>query len=75
MITVHVDLNVPWLPRERRFMALRDGCTVGEMLENLGIVGDRRDHLLAVVNGRSALAEDRLRDGDGIVVLPVLCGG
>lgn len=75
MITVQIQLNVPWLPLERKPMALEEGCTVKEMLEGLGFEKEQTGHVMVVINGKNRLLEDRVGDGDSVMVLPVLYGG
>lgn len=75
MITVNVTLIVPWLPRENKHLSLGDKCTVAQMLEVIGIGSEQHHHILVAVNGRNILPGDKLRQGDSITVLPVMCGG
>lgn len=75
MITVFVQTAVPWLPAGKRPVSLGDGCTVKEMLENIGLDEKQSANVLVVVNGKNRLQDDSLGEGDIVCILPVLCGG
>lgn len=75
MIEVSVQTSVPWLSREKRQVFLRDGCSIQEMLKELGLDDKHLTNILVVVNGKNRMPDDGLGDGDSVVVLPVLCGG
>lgn len=75
MIKVFVQTCVPWLPGGKKHLFLKDGCTVQEMLKELGLDDKGLTHVLVVVNGKNRLLDDGLGDGDSVIVLPVLCGG
>ncbi|MFZ5650418.1 MAG: MoaD/ThiS family protein [Bacillota bacterium] len=75
MITVTVNLKIPWMPCEQRQMMLEEGATLRDMLRKAGIDQNQWSELLLVANGKNRLPEDDLADGDSIVVLPLLCGG
>lgn len=75
MITVSVRVLVPWLPGEQRQAVLRDGCSLKELMNMIGIDDGQLGSVLMVVNGRNRLLEDTLADGENVVVLPAICGG
>ena len=75
MIEVSVQVNVPWLPPQKKRIVLEEGRKVMDMLKNLGLNEGQAGSFLVVVNGRNRLLEDSLDHGDSVVVLPVLCGG
>jgi len=59
--------------RGRATVAVQDGATVQQALEQLGIPGDIA--LILLVNGRQKKAGDILQDGDELTVFPPIAGG
>jgi molybdopterin converting factor small subunit len=52
---------------------VRDGATVDQVAQTLGIPDSMSR--IALINGREALAEDRLSEGDVLTLFPPLAGG
>lgn len=50
-----------------------DGSTIREVVERLGIPADTP--MIALVNGRDALADGVLKEGDTVAMFPPLAGG
>lgn len=74
-MTITVKLFVSF--REGRFgereLSYADGCTAGEVLQDLGIAEAEVGVLL--VNGRHILSSQTLADGDTLSVFPLIGGG
>jgi molybdopterin converting factor small subunit len=52
---------------------IREGTTVGQILEMLHLAG--RDDLILLVNGHHANKESVLSEGDALSILPPIGGG
>jgi molybdopterin converting factor small subunit len=63
----------PGAQSRKAVIEVRDGSTIRDVLSHLGIPQDLPNILLA--NGRQALEESVLRDGDTLSVFPPLAGG
>jgi molybdopterin synthase sulfur carrier subunit len=63
----------PGAQNRKAVIEVRDGSTIRDVLSHLGIPQDLPNILLA--NGRQALEESALRDGDTLSVFPPLAGG
>jgi molybdopterin converting factor small subunit len=63
----------PGAQNRKAVIDVRDGATIRDVLSHLGIPQDLPNILLA--NGRQALEESVLRDGDTLSVFPPLAGG
>lgn len=75
MLSITVQINLPWRPKGVKNLTLGDGCTVGEMLAHLEMDQKQASSVLVVVNGKSNMSCDILADGDSVIILPVLDGG
>ena len=54
-------------------LEVSDGSTVDQVAQSLGIPDSMSR--IALINGREALAEDRLSEGDVLTLFPPLAGG
>ena len=75
-VHLHTTLQRVEMGRDRRrlLMELPPGSTLGDVLSQLEIKLEP-EHLLLVINGRSAEPEQPLSDGDIIHLIPAISGG
>ena len=62
------------LPDDGR-LALADGETVGDVLQRLGVLQEKRALLVLFINGRMARLESMLAEGDTLVFFSAIAGG
>ena len=73
-MSVYVEWRLPQFPRRNDTLFLPVGTKVGDFLQQIGL-NAKREELLVIVNGRSALWEDPILPESKIILLPILCGG
>lgn len=56
-------------------LTLEAGATVGELLARLGIPQEVASASVLLINGEHGRPSQGLKEGDGISILPPICGG
>lgn len=56
-------------------LTLEEGATVGDLLARLAIPQDAASSSILLINGEHARPSQDLKEGDGISILPPICGG
>ncbi|MBI1987667.1 MAG: MoaD/ThiS family protein [Nitrospinae bacterium] len=56
-------------------LTLEEGTTIGDLLARLGIPQEAASSSILLVNGEHGRPSQGLKEGDGISILPPICGG
>lgn len=75
MISVKVEVKLPWQLVQAGKVEVPPDSTVEDLLRHSGIDPGEFEHLLLVLNHKAVDLDDKVRDGDHFQVLPLLIGG